>query len=200
MSKLSTIILLVLLPFGLQAQKRSSIIVDTSDYMVHPDVIKDNFGRKEIGVSEIERMLIIKLVQVEVDRYNELNRWQYNKDMSNARNPQYVPYICQPLAGGNKRYLIRESTRESIMNSVQNVTPLKDRIIEFNNYQRQYIVKHNEKGEKIVTAYFYCTDHGREIFRRDTVIIVRDGGKCYFHIEVNMITQKIIGFYVNGEA
>lgn len=198
MFKSFIVLLFIALPFVMEAQKKSNIIVDTSEYIVHTDIIDDISGKKEVGLSDLERMFIIKLVQTEVDRYNAMQKWSYNKDMKNAANPQYIPYECQPIAGGEQRYRVSEKTRKWIMISVKDVTELKDRTIEMGSYQRQYIVKHNNKGEKIVQVYFSCIDHGRRELKPDVLIITRDGGNCYFDVEINLTSKQLIGFYVNG--
>lgn len=196
MYRIAFILLLLIYTYTAWAQKRSNIIVDTSEYVV----LKDIYFGKNGGLTEEERMFINKLVQEQVELYNRAQRLRYNDEMRNLSNPHYIPYMCRPIAGGKKQYLIRESSRISIMSFYRDIEALQDRIIVLGNYQKAYIVKHNEKGEKLVKVYFYCTDYGREKLRENNIMIVSDGGKCYFDIEVNLTTKKLLWFGVNGVA
>lgn len=67
---------------------------------------------------------------------------------------------------------------------------------EFEKYQRQYIPSVNAKGEKFVWVNCFCRE-GHNRWRRK-IIIVEDGGKCYFQATFNLTTKTFFNVSVNG--
>jgi hypothetical protein len=57
-------------------------------------------------------------------------------------------------------------------------------------FKRQYVPVINEKGEKEVWINFFCDDWGNENWKKE-IMIVHDGGNCYFNLKVNLSTKKI---------
>jgi hypothetical protein len=84
--------------------------------------------------------------------------------------------------------------------------------IEITRYWRQYIVVTNQQGEKETFINFFCNqpediiEDGDEIRFvpsdrwKSGLVIVEDGGSCYFQIKINLSTKKWYDFGVNGVA
>jgi hypothetical protein len=85
-------------------------------------------------------------------------------------------------------------------NSVQNARGIKRNYIDDKryHYKRQYVCYLNEKGQKIVYVNCFCHDYSSDWHK--SIIIVKDGGECYFHLKINLTTKKYFEFMVNGEA
>jgi hypothetical protein len=64
------------------------------------------------------------------------------------------------------------------------------------DYKRQYVCYLNKKGEKIV--YINCFCNSMNLDWHKDVVFVFDGGKCFFHLIINLKTKKYIDFFVNG--
>lgn len=71
-------------------------------------------------------------------------------------------------------------------------------VIKLSKYKRQYFPVINSAGQKEVWINCFCNDFDKN-WRRD-MLIVKDGGNCYFSLKVNLITKKISRFIVNGDA
>jgi hypothetical protein len=71
-------------------------------------------------------------------------------------------------------------------------------IINLSRYKRQYFPVINSAGQKEVWVNFFCNDFDKN-WRRD-MLIVHDGGNCYFSLTINLVTKKISRFIVNGDA
>ena len=65
--------------------------------------------------------------------------------------------------------------------------------------KRQYIPVINEKGEKEVWINFFCDDWGNDYWKSD-ILIVHDGGNCYFNLKVNLTTESYSELSINGYA
>lgn len=75
----------------------------------------------------------------------------------------------------------------------------KDFAIDLRYYVRQYIPQLNKKGEKEVLIYGYCNLNGDK-FWRVAPLGVKDGGKCYFTLIVNITKNTSQEIWPNGEA
>jgi len=66
-------------------------------------------------------------------------------------------------------------------------------------YYKQFIAVTNPKGEKIVQVNCFCDKRGMNYWKKSWVM-VSDGGACFFQLEINLTTNSVIGFWVNGVA
>jgi hypothetical protein len=73
-----------------------------------------------------------------------------------------------------------------------------DFVIDLKRYKRQYIAIINDKGEKEVWINCFC--HTWDTNWRKELILVDDGGNCYFNLKINLTTKKYYDFSVNGMA
>jgi len=71
-------------------------------------------------------------------------------------------------------------------------------IIDLDGYKRQYISVINRNGEKEVWINFMC-DTGDGDWRKE-LIVVDDGGNCYFKLKINITKGNHYDFFVNGDA
>ena len=70
---------------------------------------------------------------------------------------------------------------------------LKDR-----DYKKQLVAVTNSKGEKEVWVNCFCDDWDKAW--RTQILMVHDGGPCYFNIRINLTTKKVYDLMVNGFA
>jgi hypothetical protein len=68
----------------------------------------------------------------------------------------------------------------------------------FDKYKFQFVGLFNSKGEKEVWVNSFCTDFDKNW--RTELIMVEDGGRCFFNFYVNLTKQTFDRFSVNGEA
>ena len=68
-----------------------------------------------------------------------------------------------------------------------------------NNYRKQLIAVTNKKGEKEVWVNCFCHTWDNNNWKKD-ILLVHDGGNCYFNFKVNLVTKKFYDLSVNGEA
>lgn len=74
----------------------------------------------------------------------------------------------------------------------------KDVDLKREKYRRQYIAMTNDKGEKIVWINCFCgVDNDNW---RNSIVMVHDGGSCYFNLKVNLTKGVYYDFWVNGYA
>jgi len=74
----------------------------------------------------------------------------------------------------------------------------KDFLINLEEYKFHLVPILNEKGEKEVWINCFCSTYNSDW--KENIIIVKDGGKCYFNLKVNLTTKKYYDFIVNGTA
>jgi len=84
-----------------------------------------------------------------------------------------------------------------ISKSLSNSEDKKNYLINLRDYKRQYTPTKNINGEKEVIVYCMC-DVSNVDWKHESKI-VRDGGKCYFTLTINLTTKKY-NIYMNGGA
>jgi hypothetical protein len=71
-------------------------------------------------------------------------------------------------------------------------------IIDLERYKRQYIAIVNEKGETEVWVNCFC-DKKEKTWKKE-IILVDDGGNCFFNVKINVTKGKYYELNVNGSA
>lgn len=72
----------------------------------------------------------------------------------------------------------------------------EDIVINFMKYKRQYIAVINSNGEKEVSVNCFCAFTG-ESWKKE-IVLVDDGGICYFNLKINLTTGKYYDYMENG--
>jgi hypothetical protein len=67
------------------------------------------------------------------------------------------------------------------------------------NYRKQLLAVTNKNGEKEVWVNCFCDTWGNDKWKTQ-VMLVQDGGNCYFNFKVNLATKKFYDFGINGVA
>ena len=65
-------------------------------------------------------------------------------------------------------------------------------------YKRQYVAVINRRGQKEVWINFFCSEFDTDW--RHHVLLVNDGGSCYFHLRINLSSRKAGKIFPNGVA
>lgn len=72
--------------------------------------------------------------------------------------------------------------------------------IDLKNYKRQYFPYINEWGEKLVWINCFCkSDFNFNDWKKE-IVIVADGGSCFFNVTINLTKKKYEQFSTNGYA
>lgn len=74
--------------------------------------------------------------------------------------------------------------------------PTKNYLLDFKNIKRQYIAVINNKGEREVWINCFCDDFHTKW--REEILMVKDGGVCYYNLKVNLTNKKYYNLIVNG--
>ena len=64
-------------------------------------------------------------------------------------------------------------------------------------YYKQMIAITNNKNEKEVWVNCFCTPREKKYWRKG-VIVILDGGTCFFNLKINLSTNTVMEFNVNG--
>ncbi|TFF33903.1 hypothetical protein [Mucilaginibacter psychrotolerans] len=66
-------------------------------------------------------------------------------------------------------------------------------------YYKQIIAATNASGQKEVWVNCFCTPYEKRHWRKGVVMIL-DGGPCFFNIKINLDTKTVMSFAVNGSS
>jgi hypothetical protein len=111
--------------------------------------------------------------------------WHYSNAHAGSLNAMEVDSL-EPIVDSAYGAYTRDSTAY-----LHNLRKLK-------GYWRQYIALINYNGEKIVWVNFFCADVNGDWKHR--VIIVDDGGNCFFQLFINVHLGKAEDLIPNGYA
>lgn len=71
-------------------------------------------------------------------------------------------------------------------------------VIDLSKYKRQYFPVVNSTGQKEVWINCFCNDFEKNW--KNEMLIVADGGNCFFNLVINLTTNSYYRFIVNGDA
>ena len=66
------------------------------------------------------------------------------------------------------------------------------------HYKMQIIPAMNNKGQKEVWINGFCSPFNK--IWKEQIVLVHDGGNCYFNFKINLDTKEYYSFFVNGYA
>jgi len=77
----------------------------------------------------------------------------------------------------------------------------KERCIDLNkfDYHKQIIAVTNTKGDKEVWVNCFCYTWDNNSWKTK-ILLVEDGGNCFFNFKINLATKEFYDLDVNGEA
>jgi len=66
-------------------------------------------------------------------------------------------------------------------------------------YKRQYIPYLSKNGTKHIKIICFCEDFGNNNWKKD-ILLVDDGGDCFFQVIINLATNTYSDLMINGIA
>lgn len=75
----------------------------------------------------------------------------------------------------------------------------EDYIIDLKKYKRQYVACLNTKKQKVVWVNCFCSSRDNDDWKSE-VLLVRDGGICYFNLKIIIEQKTYYEFMVNSRA
>lgn len=71
--------------------------------------------------------------------------------------------------------------------------------LELEGFKRQYVPVINKDGQKEIWINFFCDDWESGNWKSE-IMMVNDGGNCYFNLKVNLETKTYSELRINGYA
>ena len=122
-------------------------------------------------------------------------------DLSSSEIDKIEVIIAEEVVEYNKheKAFVDSINKKSHRNDPANAIPYDNLISHPEKYYKQFLAITNGKGEKEVWVSCFCDVGDKSYWKKDWVR-VEDGGSCYFKIKINLTTNRVAGFYVNGVA
>jgi hypothetical protein len=89
-----------------------------------------------------------------------------------------------------------------IHNSKQDSTYEYSEYIDLKKYRRQYVPFVDSNGDKKVYVNCFCTPDVLKKFGywKESLVEIKDGGNCFFHLTLNLTTNRYDQLFINGYA
>jgi len=173
------------------------IIIIAFNISCNQEIVQNQNSKTNLGIlktiSDTSKFTIIE--------FNEAEKWVFSK---NCRKTNLTKDDLDNIA-----ILLNEKVQEFNIEAKKRLEELKNEnkkikfdrnqfVIDLNNYKRQYVAVINQNNEKEVWINCFCGDWGEN--RKKNIVIVEDGGNCYFNLKINLTTKKCYDFIVNGDA
>jgi hypothetical protein len=129
---------------------------------------------------------------IAIFRYNSTQTWIFKDGKQAALSKAEFELLDSLLTNCVTTYNNEQRQKYKGKHSVKN------HLINLQSHKRQYIAIINNKGETEVWINCFCDTHDRD-WRRE-LIIVDDGGVCYFNLKVNLTKKTFYDLVVNGTA
>jgi hypothetical protein len=133
-------------------------------------------------------------------RFQTTDKWMFENvkpaSLNNVELLQLDSILKVCIEEHNKRQLVIYDSL--VAANPQSNLRLINFIIDIKEYKRQYVPVINSKGDKEVWINSFCDDWGKDW--RSEILIVEDGGNCYFNLIINLSDLSYRVFIVNGEA
>ena len=71
--------------------------------------------------------------------------------------------------------------------------------LKLDKFKRQYVSVFNERGEKEIWVNFFCNNGNTDQWKTK-LIMIKDGGNCYFNLKVNLTNKTYSELKINGYA
>ena len=129
------------------------------------------------------------------------------QDDFSAENQQIFKYDAQELAhyvkdaapaalGDEDFPVIKDLLQKAVDDYNERQSSGAQKINSLSSYKRQLIPYLNARGEKEVWLNLFCSNNG--VNWRKVIVMVDDGGSCYFELKINLVNRQVISFNVNG--
>lgn len=115
----------------------------------------------------------------------------------NPRKHNYIFKNAKRTKLNQTEIVIVEDLIEKAVNKYNEKQKDGQKIKDLNKYKRQYIPVINKEGETEVWANFFCREE--QDWKRN-VIVVEDGGNCYFNLYINLTKDSTYKFSINGDG
>jgi hypothetical protein len=133
--------------------------------------------------------------------YNKESKWVFNKK---CRNVNLSKNDISKI-----EILLNKSVNEYNIEAEKHLEKLKEEnpkikfdkensIINLDKYKRQYVAVLNNKNEKEVWVNCFCGKFTED--DKKNILIVNDGGNCFFNLKINLTKNNYYDFSVNGQA
>ena len=83
-------------------------------------------------------------------------------------------------------------------NATQDTTKQFSEFIDLKKYKRQYVPFIDSNGERKVYVNCFCVSHWGGNYWKKTLVEVDDGGRCFFHLTINLTKLMYEQFATNG--
>lgn len=158
------------------------------------------FGQKIKSESKKCNHHIINTSKIAIIPFDKSKSWFFKENNPGSLTSKDIEQIEKLLTLCIFKY---NSKKQKIYNQVEknkveNKEYFERNCIDLSKYKRQYVATINSKGEKEIWVNFFCDTWNSNW--KNEILVVFDGGNCFFNVKLNLKKKKYFELRINGVA
>lgn len=158
------------------------------------------FGQKAMSEKKIRNYNLIDTSKIAIIPFDKSNNWFFNENDPTSLTSKDIEQIEKLLTLCIFKYNSKEQKiyNQVEKNNVENKEYFERNFIDLSKYKRQYVATINSKGEKEIWVNFFCDTWDSDW--KNEIIVVFDGGNCFFNLKLNLKKKKYFELRINRVA
>ena len=158
------------------------------------------FGQKKMSESKIRNQKLIDTSKIAIIPFEKSKSWFFKENQPTSLTSKDIEQIEELITLCIFKYNSKEQKiyNQIEKNKVENKEYFEKNCIDLSKYKRQYVATINSKGEKEIWVNFFCDTFNSDW--KKEILVVFDGGNCFFNVKLNLKKKKYFDLIINGVA
>lgn len=158
------------------------------------------FGQKNKSETKIRNHNLVDTSKIAIIPFDNYKSWFFKENDSTSLTSIEIEQIEKLLTLCIFKYNFKKQKiyNQIERNNVENEEYFERNCIDLSMYKRQYVATINSKGEKEIWVNLFCDTFNSNW--KNEILVVFDGGNCFFNVKLNLKKKKYFELRINGVA
>jgi hypothetical protein len=158
------------------------------------------FGQKNRSETKIRNHNLVDTYKIAIIPFDKSKSWFFKENeptsLTSIDMEQIEKLITLCIFNYNSKKL--KIYNQLDKNKIENKEYFERNCIDLSKYKRQYVATINSKGEKEIWVNLFCDTYNSNW--KKEILVVFDGGNCFFNVKLNLKKKKYFELIINGVA
>ena len=158
------------------------------------------FGQKNRSETKIRNHNLVDTSKIAIIPFDKSKFWFFKENDPTSLTSRDLDQIDKLLTLCIFKYNYKKQKiyNQIERNNVENEEYFERNCIDLSKYKRQYVATINSKGEKEIWVNLFCDTFNSNW--KNEILVVFDGGNCFFNVKLNLKKKKYFELRINGVA